>query len=183
MQEFQCNICGNPVKKVTLSTRTLDDVQCEKDTSWRRRVMKVFNKVQSDFANLEEYNNYLEEKENIIFSIVNEEPDAEESKTKIRAYEEANKAQIVIRQSQRADEERSIQDRIATEQRDLERRKRDLIEEEKQMALNKRKYKQEATEVALGVSVLSTFASFPGYRVFTYLAVTLTSNLIDHQTP
>ena len=113
--------------------------------------MKVFNKVQSDFENLADYNNYLEEKEDIIYSIVNEEPDAEESKNKIRAYEEANKAQIVIRQSQRADEERSIQDRIATEQRDLERRKRELIEEEKQIALNKRKYKQEATEVALGV--------------------------------
>ena len=121
--------------------------------------MKVFNKVQSDFASLEEYNNYLEEKEDIIYSIVNEEPDAEESKAKIRAYEEANKVQIVIRQSQRADEERSIQDRIATEQRELERRKRDLIEEEKQIALNKRKYKQEATEVALGVSFLITLGS------------------------
>jgi len=34
--------------------------------------MKVFNKVQTDFATLAEYNNYLEEKEDLIFSIVNE---------------------------------------------------------------------------------------------------------------
>lgn len=72
IQEFPCPVCRNPVKKVTLSTRTLDDVQCEKDTSWRRRVMKVFNKVESDFATLAQYNDYLEEKEDIIFSIVNE---------------------------------------------------------------------------------------------------------------
>lgn len=37
----------------------------EKDTSWRRRVTKVFNKVESDFDTLIEYNNYLEEVEDI----------------------------------------------------------------------------------------------------------------------
>ena len=37
----------------------------EKDTSWRRRVTKVFNKVEADFDNLLEYNNYLEEVEDI----------------------------------------------------------------------------------------------------------------------
>ena len=47
----------------------------------------------------------------IVFSIVNEEPNAEEMKTKVKAYEEANRSQIVIRQSQRADEERCTADR------------------------------------------------------------------------
>lgn len=37
----------------------------EKDTSWRRRVTKVFNKVEKDFPDLLEYNNYLEEVEDI----------------------------------------------------------------------------------------------------------------------
>lgn len=39
---FPCPICETLVKRVTLSTRTLDDVQCEKDTSWRRRILKVW---------------------------------------------------------------------------------------------------------------------------------------------
>ena len=151
-KEFPCPICETPVKRVTLSTRTLDDIQCEKDTSWRRRVLKVFNKVENDFDTLLEYNNYLEEVEDIIYSIVNEEPNAEEMKAKIKAYEEANKSQIVIRQSQRADEERSIADRIAREQREAERRMRDFREEEKDRAMSKRQYKQELTEVKLGVS-------------------------------
>jgi predicted RNA-binding Zn-ribbon protein involved in translation (DUF1610 family) len=38
---FPCPICETLVKRVTLSTRTLDDVQCEKDTSWRRRILKM----------------------------------------------------------------------------------------------------------------------------------------------
>jgi CDK-activating kinase assembly factor MAT1 len=167
-REFPCPICDTPVKKVTLSTRTLDDVQCEKDTSWRRRVMKVFNKVEENFATLLEYNNYLEEVEDVIYSIVNEEPNAEDAKTKIKSYEEANRAQIVIRQSQRADEERSIQDRIALEQREAERRKRELKEEEKAIAFTKRRLKQESTQVLLGereeVSAELRAAQMQGYR-------------------
>eukprot|EP00526_Cylindrotheca_closterium_P029859 CAMPEP_0113624082 /NCGR_PEP_ID=MMETSP0017_2-20120614/12408_1 /TAXON_ID=2856 /ORGANISM="Cylindrotheca closterium" /LENGTH=247 /DNA_ID=CAMNT_0000534089 /DNA_START=90 /DNA_END=829 /DNA_ORIENTATION=+ /assembly_acc=CAM_ASM_000147 len=167
-REFPCPICNTPVKKVTLSTRSLDDVQCEKDTSWRRRVMKVFNKIESDFPNLLEYNNYLEEVEDIIFSIVNEEANAEECKTKIKAYEEAHRSAIVIRQSQRADEERAIQDRIASEQREAERRKREWKEEEAAIAKTKRKFKQESAEVLLGereeVSAELKAAQMQGYR-------------------
>lgn len=167
-REFPCPICKNPVKRVTLTQRTLDDVQCEKDTSWRRRVLKVFNKTEKDFPSLLEYNNYLEEVEDMIYSIVNEEPEAEEHKAKIKEYEHAHKAEIVIRQSQRADEERSIQDRIAAEQREAERLRREYQEEEKAIAVTKRKLKQESTEVLLGereeVSAELRAAQMQGYR-------------------
>lgn len=167
-REFLCPVCSTVVKRVTLTQRTLDDVQCEKDTSWRRRVLKVFNKTPSDFDNLLDYNNYLEMVEDMIYSIVNEEPDAEEIKAKIKDYEQANKAAIVIRQSQRADEERSIQDRIAAEQREAERLRQELQEEEKAMAIAKRKWKQESTEVLLGereeVSAELRAAQMQGYR-------------------
>eukprot|EP00804_Cyclotella_cryptica_P023080 CCRYP_000328-RB/>CCRYP_000328-RB protein AED:0.17 eAED:0.17 QI:632/1/1/1/1/0.75/4/431/185 len=103
-----------------------------------------------------------------VFSIVNEEPNAEEMKTKVKAYEEANRSQIVIRQSQRADEERCTADRIASEQRDAERRKREFQEIEKAVALTKRKFKQETTEVMLGerdqVSAEVAAAQMQGYR-------------------
>ena len=75
-----------------------------------------------------------------VFSIVNEEANAESCKERIKAYEEANRTQIVIRQSQRADEERAIQDQIAAEQREFERRKRDLEENEKDSSKNRRKF-------------------------------------------
>lgn len=130
--------------------------------------MKIFNKVESDFPTILEYNNYLEEVENIIYSIVNEEANAEECKAKIKAYEEANRSAIVIRQSQRADEERAIQDRIALEQREAERQKRDTLEEEKAIAMTKRKFKQESAEVLLGereeVSAELRQAQMQGYR-------------------
>jgi len=165
---FPCPICEIDVKRVTLTTRTLDDVQCEKDTSWRKRVMKVYNKVESDFATLLDYNNYLEEVECIVFSIVNEEPDAEEIKAKLKKYEEENKSQIVIRQSQRADEERSIADRIAAEQRDSERQRRECTLREKAIAECKKKYKEESTQVMLGerdqISKELVAAQMQGYK-------------------
>lgn len=104
----------------------------------------------------------------VVFSIVNEEPNAEECKAKIKQYEEAHRTEIVIRQSHRADEERAIQDRIAAEQREAERHKRDYSEGEKAIALAKRKFKQESTEVLLGereeVSADLVAAQMQGYR-------------------
>lgn len=165
---FPCPICDKPVKRAKLSTRTLDDVQCEKDTSWRKRVLKVFNKVESDFQSLLEYNNYLEEVEDIIYSIVNEEPDAEVRKAKVKDYEEAHKAEIVKRQSQRADEERCVADRIEAEKREAEKRKREFEDGEKVILLAKRRLKQETTEVMLGereeVSADLIAAQMQGYR-------------------
>jgi hypothetical protein len=90
-----------------------------------------------------------------VYCIVNEEPNAEEMKATVKDYEERNKTQIVVRQSQRADEERTVADRIMQEKREAERRKRDYDEEERIVAQAKRKMKQEATEVMLGVSVAS----------------------------
>eukprot|EP00546_Thalassionema_frauenfeldii_P000655 CAMPEP_0178937080 /NCGR_PEP_ID=MMETSP0786-20121207/25548_1 /TAXON_ID=186022 /ORGANISM="Thalassionema frauenfeldii, Strain CCMP 1798" /LENGTH=213 /DNA_ID=CAMNT_0020615591 /DNA_START=140 /DNA_END=781 /DNA_ORIENTATION=- len=135
---------------------------------WRRRVTKVFNKVEKDFKTLVEYNNYLEKVEDIIYSIVNEESNAEEMKAKVKTEEEANKSEIVIRQSRRADEERSIADRIAAEQREAERRKREIQEEESIIAINKQKFKQETAEVLLGeredISAELKAAQMQGYR-------------------
>jgi hypothetical protein len=56
---------------------------------------------------------------------VNEEPNAEEMKGRVKEYEEANKAEIVVRQSQRAEEERNVADQIMAEKREVERKKRE----------------------------------------------------------
>jgi hypothetical protein len=86
----------------------------------------------------------------MIYSIVNEEPDAEVHKEKIKEYEAAHRAEIVIRQAIKADAERSIEDQIATEAKASQQNRAQLEEERKHMALTKRKLKQEKTEVLLG---------------------------------
>merc|ERR1712218_490713 len=90
------------------------------------------------------------EVEDLIYSIVNGEPNAEECKALVKKHEEENKSEIAIRQSQRADEERLIQDRIAAEQREADRKKRLFAEEEIERKIMKQRYHKEATEVKLG---------------------------------
>eukprot|EP00978_Attheya_sp_CCMP212_P005393 scaffold12069_cov54-Attheya_sp.AAC.2 len=100
--------------------------------------------------------------------IVNEEPNAEEAKGKVKEYEEANKSEIVIRQSQRADEERMVADRIAAQRREAERLKMEHLQDEKAIQWTKQKWKQESTQVLLGereeVSAELRAAQMHGYR-------------------
>lgn len=104
----------------------------------------------------------------MIYSIVHEEPDAESFKEKIKEYEAAHRAEIVVRQAVKADAERSIEDQIAAEVREAQHNRAQLEEERKHMILTKRKLKQEKTEVALGereeVSAELIAAQMQGYR-------------------
>ncbi len=147
---FSCPICDTIVKRSTLSTRSLDDIQCEKDTSWRRRIMKIYNKVEGDFETLNDYNDYLEQVEDLIYAIVNSEPNAEECKMIVKKFEEENKSEIAIRQSQRADEDRLIQDKIVEEQREVLKKKKIFRQDESERKRMKARYQKEATQVKLG---------------------------------
>ena len=167
-REFPCPRCDTPVKRTTLTKESLDQVFCSKDTSWRRRLLSVFNKTQADFPSLLEYNNYLEQVEDKIYAIVNEAPEAEEIKAQVKEYEQQHRAQIVIRQSQRADEERAVQDRIAAEQRLADESRKAALEDAKTEAAFKQRFRKETAEVLLGereeVSAEAKQAQMQGYR-------------------
>ena len=64
----------------------------------------------------------------LVYCIVNEEPNTEEMKEQVKEYEEVNKAKIVVRQSQWAEEEQNVADRIMAEKWELERKKRECWE-------------------------------------------------------
>mmetsp|Transcript_41392 Transcript_41392/g.81104 ORF Transcript_41392/g.81104 Transcript_41392/m.81104 type:complete len:346 (-) Transcript_41392:325-1362(-) len=168
---FPCPSCHPNlvlVKRVTLSSRSLDDFLAERDASWRRRVTAVYNKASEDFADKKEHDDYLEMVEDIIYSIVNELRDAEERKDQLRAHEESNRHDIVVRASRRADAERTMGDRVTAEIRDGERRKREFMEEERLVKETKRRVKVENTEVMLGereeLSAELRAAQMQGYR-------------------
>jgi len=149
-REFPCPVCETVVKKVHLTQRSLDDVQCERDTSWRRRVLSVFNKRREDFQELQEYNDYLEKAEDMIYAIVNEMAEAEGFKEKLRQYEEENRSAINQRQSQRADAAREIQDQIVREQRDQEDLRAQAAANEEYRKHYKKRLRQEEDQVQLG---------------------------------
>ena len=88
-----CPICGRQLRRNKFRAQTFSDVHIEKEIDTRRRLAKIFNKVEEDFPNLEQYNDYLEEVEMITFNLT-QGLEVEDTERKVKAYEAANKNEI-----------------------------------------------------------------------------------------
>lgn len=87
--------CDKILRKNKFKTQVFDDVGVEKEVDIRKRVFNVFNKTLADFdGNLDEFNKYLEEVEDIVYKLDNK-IDVVETEEKLRTYEELNKQLIM----------------------------------------------------------------------------------------
>lgn len=66
-----CPDCGVPLRRSNFRVQLFEDPFVEKEVDIRRRVLKDFNKREEDFETLNDFNEYLEEVENIIFNLTN----------------------------------------------------------------------------------------------------------------
>eukprot|EP00600_Ochromonadales_sp_CCMP1393_P005205 CAMPEP_0174965244 /NCGR_PEP_ID=MMETSP0004_2-20121128/6331_1 /TAXON_ID=420556 /ORGANISM="Ochromonas sp., Strain CCMP1393" /LENGTH=247 /DNA_ID=CAMNT_0016214065 /DNA_START=139 /DNA_END=882 /DNA_ORIENTATION=- len=80
-----------------LSKKSLDETEVERDSSIRRKIKAIFNKFESDFASLDEYQNYEEMVEDIIYNLVNK-IDISETNAKIERYKQENGKVIAVNQ-------------------------------------------------------------------------------------
>ncbi|KAK4572170.1 hypothetical protein RGQ29_030551 [Quercus rubra] len=74
-----------------------------KEISIRRRIASIFNKREEDFLSLKEYNDYLEEVEDMTFNLI-EGIDVPAIEAKIAEYEKENHDQIMINRARKAEE-------------------------------------------------------------------------------
>lgn len=87
--------CDKILRKNKFKTQVFDDVGVEKEVDIRKRVFNVFNKTIQDFdGDLDQYNKYLEEIEDIVYKLDNK-IDVAETEEKLRTYEELNKQLIM----------------------------------------------------------------------------------------
>ncbi|KAK9420436.1 putative RNA polymerase II transcription factor B subunit 3 [Seiridium unicorne] len=71
------------------------DLTIQREVDIRKRVAAVFNNTQDDFETLRDYNNYLQEVEDLTFSLVyGEDADRMEAEAKLVDYEQQHKAEI-----------------------------------------------------------------------------------------
>lgn len=89
-RSFLCPICNTAVTKDKLSTKTFEEIEVEKDVAMRRKIRTLFNKSEDDFQTQEEYENYQELIEEIIYNLVHE-INVNETKQFIENYERENK--------------------------------------------------------------------------------------------
>ncbi|KAG6587804.1 CDK-activating kinase assembly factor MAT1 [Cucurbita argyrosperma subsp. argyrosperma] len=78
-------------------------VSHSKEISIRRRIASIFNKREDDFPSLREYNDYLEEVEDMTFNLI-EGIDVQAIEAKIARYQEENAEQIMVNRARKAEE-------------------------------------------------------------------------------
>lgn len=74
-----------------------------KEMAIRRRIANIFNKREEDFPSLREYNDYLEEVEDMTFNLI-EGIDVPAIEAKIAQYQKENAEQIINAQARKAEE-------------------------------------------------------------------------------
>mmetsp|Transcript_15978 Transcript_15978/g.22226 ORF Transcript_15978/g.22226 Transcript_15978/m.22226 type:complete len:312 (+) Transcript_15978:37-972(+) len=142
---FVCPICKTSLKKGNFMQKMDEDPEFEKELSIRKSIMKDFNKRREDFKTLREFNDYLEQAEDIIFNLANG-IDVERTQEKIRKYKQENQELIIINQSKRAESEREVQARLMAEQMEREERRKRELEEEQMQKLQQLKQREETLE-------------------------------------
>lgn len=131
--------CEKILRKNKFKEQVFEDLGVEREVDVRQRVSKTFNKRQEDFETLKEFNNYLEEVENMIFNLVNK-VDVESTEKKLQAYEQKNKELIMAntRRQQFDDEQIELRNKYEKERKqksmqleiEMSRAEKEIREEE-----------------------------------------------------
>ncbi|KAF9729651.1 hypothetical protein PMIN04_007811 [Paraphaeosphaeria minitans] len=85
--------CKKTLRKARFRTQTFEDLKVEREVDIRRRVAKAMNKEETDFETLRDYNDYLEEVEEITWNLILK-IDVEQTERRLRRFEEAQKAEL-----------------------------------------------------------------------------------------
>ena len=80
-----CPQCNVPLRRSNFRVQLFEDASVEKEVDIRKKILKDFNKKEEDFTTLNEYNDYLEMIETIIFNLANG-IDVEQTNKQIEKY-------------------------------------------------------------------------------------------------
>uniref|UniRef100_A0A671LV55 CDK-activating kinase assembly factor MAT1 n=1 Tax=Sinocyclocheilus anshuiensis TaxID=1608454 RepID=A0A671LV55_9TELE len=85
-----CVQCNTPLRKSNFRVQLFEDPAIDKEVEIRKKVLKIYNKREFDFSTLKEYNDYLEQVEDIVFNQTNN-IDVERIKQMMEQYQRDNK--------------------------------------------------------------------------------------------
>ncbi|GMH72650.1 hypothetical protein TL16_g11685 [Triparma laevis f. inornata] len=152
---FPCPSCppGTFLNPAKLTSNSVDTLYCSTDASWRSRVLGVYNKRESDFSSdLKGWNDYLEEVEDIIYTICNEYYTEEglKARSKIKNLELKLDSNIITRQLEIEEDQRRYKDEVESEKMEQwkKRNVRDRVLEETGRLI--KEWRKERNEVELG---------------------------------
>lgn len=116
------------LKRSNFRLQLFEDASVEKEVDIRKRILKDYNKKEEDFETLQEFNDYLEEVETIIFNLSNN-IDIAETTRRIEQYKRENK-EIIMKNKMKYNKEALELDRLIEEERQYEMDKREALEKQ-----------------------------------------------------
>jgi len=144
-----CRACNEPLKKTFFSDLTKEEIDYERERAIRKDVLSKFNLLPEDFDSLEEYLDYQELAEQIVWNKLHRE-DVNWATEQIERNERENRTKIARRTADRAQALRRFRD----EEKEEKARKREamrlLLARERYERLSKQLEKAERNKVAIG---------------------------------
>ncbi|XP_071504376.1 CDK-activating kinase assembly factor MAT1-like [Diadema antillarum] len=137
-----CPECKTPLRRNQFRVQLFEDVTVEKEVDIRRKILKDFNRQESDFDSLREYNDYLEEVETIIFNLTNG-IDEEATRKRVESYRRENKEQITRNRQFRSNDMMYL-DALLDEERQINEERQQEQQFLAKQALNQKKKNKEA---------------------------------------
>jgi len=122
-----------------------EDPMVEKEVDIRRRILRDYNKREEDFASLAEYNDYLEEIEDIVYNLCNN-IDIIETNKRIEAYKRDNREVIQRNKTRVGRDEYALEEMLELEKVQEEARRKELEELENEHKKKKARDKQALIE-------------------------------------
>uniref|UniRef100_A0A674GS59 CDK-activating kinase assembly factor MAT1 n=1 Tax=Taeniopygia guttata TaxID=59729 RepID=A0A674GS59_TAEGU len=136
-----CHECDTPLRKSNFRVQLFEDPAVDKEVEIRKKVLKIYNKREEDFPTLDEYNDFLEEIEEIVFNLTNN-VDLENTKKKMELYQKDNKEVIQKNKLKLTREQEELEEALEVERQESEQRRLFMQKEEQLQQMMKRKNKQ-----------------------------------------
>lgn len=130
--------CARTLRKARFRRQTFEDLHIEREVDIRRRVAGVFNKREEEFESLRDWNNYLEEVENLTWNLL-QGVDVKETEKKLDAYKRQNEQEIKQNAAIESQENANTEAQFAA-QREQARLRREAARNEE---LDERREKEE----------------------------------------
>lgn len=136
-----CPQCNTALRRAQFRMQLFENSAIEKEVDIRRRILKDFNKQEEEFASLDEYNDYLEMVETIIYNLANG-INVEATKKKVEAYKRDNKDAIQKNKFKQSKDLQLIERILKEETKEEAERKQEIMFLEKKIEKEKIRNKE-----------------------------------------
>ncbi|XP_050419642.1 CDK-activating kinase assembly factor MAT1 [Adelges cooleyi] len=124
-----CPKCLTPLRRNGFKLQQFEDAAVDVEVEIRKRILRDFNKTEEDFDTLDEYNDYLEMIEEIIYNLVRN-INVNETRERIEQYKKDNKEAIMRNRTKLKREEQALEELIEEEKMHSQYKRDEILRDE-----------------------------------------------------